>query len=270
MHEKQMHFHNCSITATYNDENDPGYSLSHYDWQCFMKRLRKSAQQEMNQEESVSRADRHKGKFRTDNAYELSYYMCGEYGERTSRPHFHACLFGIDFNDKVFHKTTDSGEQLYTSETLDNIWGKGYCAIGDVTFKSAAYIARYIMQKYDWGKGKEYEEILDPNLTGEIYLRKKPYNQMSRNPGLGQRWFNKFQSDAYPHGKVILPNNHKVNTPKYYDNKYKKVDQGAYEQLQYMRYLEQLAQVEHQTPERLAVQELVAEAKTKSLQRSYL
>ena len=44
----------------------------------FMKRLRK----------------RFKGK-------RIRFYMCGEYGEQFDRPHFHACIFGVDFPDKV-------------------------------------------------------------------------------------------------------------------------------------------------------------------------
>lgn len=274
MHEKMMHKHNSSITLTYNDQHNPGYSLSHRDWQLFTKKLRKALGKEVKNYRSPQQAaprlllhGRHGALPHTPG--EIKYYMCGEYGSQTSRPHFHACLFGVDFADKVYHKTTPAGQRIFISKTLDDIWGKGYAAIGEVTFESAAYIARYIMQKYDWGE--KYDEIIDPE-TGEIVKRIKQYNQMSRgnrlkkNNSIGASWLQQFQADAYPEGKIVL-RNYKVPTPRYYDKKFQKIDKLAYEQLQYMRYVEQLAQQEHHTYERLAVQEYVKESQLKSLQR---
>ena len=89
---------------------------------------------------------------------------------------------------------------------------------------------------------------------------------MSRRPGLGKQWLEQYLLDAYPHGKVIV-NAHQVPTPRYYDKQFKRVDELAFEDLQYARFLEQQAQIEHHSPERLAVQEEVAIARTRSLQR---
>lgn len=274
MHEKLLHKHNCSITLTYDDKKtDPGYSLVHRDFQLFIKRLRKALGKEVKGNDHHENTNaflhgRHGALPHTPG--DIKYYMCGEYGGLTSRPHFHACIFGVDFADKLYHKKTPAGQKIYVSKTLDALWGNGFGAIGEVTFESAAYIARYIMQKYDWGE--KYDEIIDPE-TGEIMKRIKQYNQMSRgnrlkkDNAIGAAWLNQFQNDAYPHGKVVL-RNHKVPTPRYYDKKFKKIDKLAYEQLQYMRYLEQIAQQEHHTLERLAVQEYVKEHQLKSLQRS--
>ncbi|WP_217268498.1 rolling circle replication-associated protein, partial [Lactobacillus helveticus] len=74
------------------------------------------------------------------------FYMAGEYGESFDRPHFHACLFGLDFSDKKFYKTTKTGSILYTSKILEELWPFGYSTVGDVSFESAAYVARYIMK----------------------------------------------------------------------------------------------------------------------------
>ena len=53
----------------------------------------------------------------------VRFYAGGEYGEQgTIRPHFHACLFGYDFPDKVFYKNTSSGERIYTSKLLESLW----------------------------------------------------------------------------------------------------------------------------------------------------
>ena len=41
----------------------------------------------------------------------VRYFHCGEYGEKFSRPHYHVCLFGFGFPDKVFYKEAN-GERL--------------------------------------------------------------------------------------------------------------------------------------------------------------
>ena len=81
IHEAQLHKDNCFITLTYNDEHLPSPpSLSVRDFQLFMKRLRKRF-----------------GKG-------IRFFHCGEYGEKYGRPHYHACLFGFDFPDRVQFK----------------------------------------------------------------------------------------------------------------------------------------------------------------------
>lgn len=202
VHESSLYDDNCFLTLTYNDENlPPNETLIHDDFQLFMKRLRK--------------------KFGNG----IRYYMCGEYGEEQDekkaeingigRPHYHACVFNFDFTDKEHYRTVN-GFRLYTSETLNKLWGKGYCIIGDVTFESAAYVARYIMKKQ---KGK-----LDPDLhynrgldaeTGEIKLIKPEYTQMSRRPGIASAWWTEFKDDTLK--DFVTIRGMKMKPPKYYD-----------------------------------------------------
>lgn len=182
MNEASLYENNCFITLTYNEENlPPGGSLNKRDFQLFMKRLRK--------------------KF---SDVEIRYYMCGEYGEQLSRPHFHACLFNIDFDDKQLLKK-HNGESYYTSSILEQLWPYGFSIIGSVTFESAAYVARYILKK----------------MTGEKaamhYNGKTPeYTTMSRRPGLGAEWLKKYHQDAYPSDFLIMKNK-KIKIPRYYD-----------------------------------------------------
>lgn len=124
VHEAQMWPQNSFITLTYRPEDLPqGGSLNVEHYQLFMKKLR-------------ARNTGHK----------IRFFHCGEYGEKLSRPHYHAILFNYDFPDKkVFSEK--NGNTIYTSELLEDIWGKGFCTIGDVTFQSAAYVARYVMKK---------------------------------------------------------------------------------------------------------------------------
>lgn len=254
MHEKQMHKYNCYATLTYDEKNLPeDRSLQYRDFQLFMKRLRKSLSKESATLHTASS--------------KVRFYMGGEYGEKYGRPHFHACLFGMDFADRTYHMKTPAGFKIYTSPTLNKIWKNGFASIGEITFQSAAYIARYIMKKQTGDGNKKHYHIIDLE-TGEIYIRTKEFNQMSRKPGIGKTWLDQYHKDAYPHGKVIV-RGHQTNTPRYYDKEFKKIDQLAYEELQYQRQLETKLHTADQTPERLHVQEQVQLAKIRSLKRTF-
>lgn len=194
MHEKQMHTASCFITLTYNDEHLPENSqLVYRDWQLFAYKLR--------------------------NYHPFRFYMGGEYGSanNTERPHFHAALFGIDFPDREYLKTSPSGAPIYTSETLAKIWGKGFASVGELTYESANYIARYIMKKRTGKHAKEHYKRV--NLTtGEIYYLTPEFNKMSLKPGIGANWFKKYREDVYKgrfHFKVNL-NGRDHTPPRYY------------------------------------------------------
>lgn len=230
MHESQMHDQSCFVTLTYKGEC-PEEGLRYRDFQLFMKRLRKQV-----------------GK-------KIRFYMCGEYGEAKGRPHFHACLFGWYPDDKVLWNTRD-GIRLYTSDILDKIWQHGKCMVGDVTFESAAYVARYIMKKITGNLADDHYNGLTPEFC-----------RMSLKPGIGVVWLEKYSSDVYPDGTVVV-RGVKSRTPRYYDKKYKKVDKDVIDEIQYERHLEGIKHFEDMSDERLVVKEIVAKAKIKLLKRS--
>ena len=117
-HEASLHAENSFVTLTYNDTNLPANNcVSVRELQLFMKRLRK--------------------RFGAG----IRFYGCGEYGDLTGRPHYHICLFNFSPPDLTLYKITND-QRLYSSKSLDTIWGKGYTLTGDVTFQSAAYVAR--------------------------------------------------------------------------------------------------------------------------------
>ena len=182
VHEASLHKDNCFITLTYNNENLPkDGSLILKDFQDFMKRLRH--------------------KFGSG----IRFFHCGEYGEKFKRPHYHACLFGLSLPDRRLHSQSN-GHKLYVSEILNELWQhKGYAIIGELTFESAAYVARYITKKITGEPAKEhYEGICE--VTGEITKRKPEYTTMSRRPGIASDWFKKYKSDVYPGDFVVLRN----------------------------------------------------------------
>lgn len=244
MHEAQMHTENCFITLTYDDAHLPSDRSLHYrDFQLFIKRLRK----------------RYPGR-------RIRYYMAGEYGENFGRPHWHACIFGLDFDDKKLWKRTSANSLLYRSENLEALWPFGYSSIGDVTFESAAYVARYIMKKVTGKNATEHYQEIDPD-TGEITNRKPEFTKMSLKPGIGYEWYKQYTSDVYPHDYVVIRGK-KVKPPKFYDKKYKIDNPYEFDELLYIR--EKSAKLRHEdnTLERLAVKEQVAKAKLQKLKRN--
>jgi hypothetical protein len=253
MHEAQMHTDNCFITLTYANEHVPkDMSLDYNHYQLFMKRLRK----------------RFTGKT-------IRFYMAGEYGESFDRPHFHACLFGLDFPDKKIFKRTQIGSILYTSKILEELWPFGYSSIGDVNFESAAYVARYIMKKINGVTVNENHEVVDAGAhyqycdleTGELIQRKSEFNKMSLKPGIGQAWLDKFMSDVYTQDHVVV-RGRKCRPPRFYDNKFKLKFPDQFDMIQFAREMDGRSRHEDNTLERLAVKEKVALAKLSLLKRT--
>jgi len=191
----------------------------------------------------------------------VGYYMCGEYGERNGRPHYHAILFGIDFADRQFH-TMRNGNRIDTSKTLEKLWGMGFASVGGATYESARYISEYIIKRLRDGKKTRLQTDLE---TGEVREVPKEYNAMSKRPGVGSGYLRK-HGEYLAHGWVIH-NSSKIPPPRYYDKWFSKYNPHQWEALQHQRYLLQKLHQEHHTPERLAVQELVDRAKTRTFKR---
>jgi hypothetical protein len=244
MHESQCHAESSFVTLTYREELCP-VSLDYHDFQLFMKRLRRVV-----------------GKCR--------FYMCGEYGEKYSRPHFHACLFGIGFNDRYFWKLSSSGERLYRSRLLESLWTVGHCLIGDVSFESAAYVARYVMKKVsgqakDWVNPKTGLRVYERCVDGEIVDVEPEFVGMSLKPGIGADWIRRFKSDVFPHDYVVC-NGFKARPPRFYDSVLSFEDAFAVDAVREQRLL--AMNPIDSTPERLAVRETVAKARLSFNKRS--
>lgn len=240
VHEAKLHEDNCFITLTYDDVKKPIHydgGLHKRDFQLFIKKVRK-----------------HFDDIR------IRYFHCGEYGERRGRPHYHACLFGLDFKDKKILKKTEVGN-LYTSEILEKLWGYGFCTIGDVTFDSAAYVARYITKKITGSDSDIYYTDLDTGL-----LKEKEYVTMSRRPGIGHDWLKKYARETYSTDSVIM-NGRQVRPARYYDNIFDVDHPELFSKIKQNRIDKSKLFKENCTDERLAVREKVATAKLKAFKR---
>lgn len=224
MHEAKCHDKNCFVTLTYDDEHLPSSgSLDRKAFRYFMDRLRK-----------------HVGYSK------VRYFHCGEYGERTGRPHYHAILFGHDFADK---RKLPSGKDypLWSSVELAELWPAGAAVLGSVTFESAAYVARYVVKKVTGERAKSHYGGREPE-----------YATMSRNPGIGKAWFEQYADDVYPADEVVA-RGYASRPPRFYD-KMLEAESPLDSWLLKQQRAERL-RLEDQTEDRLMVREACATAR---------
>lgn len=260
VHESQQYYNNCFITLTYNEDHLPeNNSLVKKHFQDFMKRLRKK----FSGIDEIKTIDRF-GK--PSLARPIRFYHCGEYGSKENRPHYHACLFNFDFPDKEFW-TIKQGNRLYTSKILDEMWGKGYCIIGDVTIQSAAYVARYIMKKINGELAAErYVSQLDPKTGDCVYIQPE-YVTMSRRPGIGYNWYKKYKKQIFQND-FLTSNGKKFRIPRYYDKIYDIEEHEKFERLKYKRKKGAKEHEADNTVKRLKVKEKVQQRQIDRLIRS--
>lgn len=193
MHEAQMHEHKSFITFTYDDEHLPeDYSVNKRDWQLFMKRYRKEL------------------------LHKVRFFMGAEYGPRTFRPHYHAIIFGHAFTgDRKFFRTNEHGDRIYTSETLNRIWGLGNCEIGDVTYRSARYVAGYVTKKITSSDKAAAHYLRTHPRSGQVYQVEKEFQLQSTVPGIGSSWFDKYKDDCFPSDFVVIEGR-QMPVPRFY------------------------------------------------------
>jgi len=251
MHEASLHPFNCFITLTYSPDHLPDdASLSVKHLQLFMKRLRKYIYSNSNLSSSSLSL--------SPSFARVRFYACGEYGESLGRPHYHACLFGFTFPDLSIYSTRSS-VSLYTSAILDKLWGLGFCTVGDVTFDSAAYVARYILKKQ-----------LGSDAVDFYSGRQPPFTTMSRRPGIGAGWISSHYNDVFSGDFIPVRGSVTCKPPRFYDNIYDKIDPASFEELKKKRLI--IAKVASKSsdnsPRRLRVREKVKELQ--ALKRSDL
>lgn len=196
------------ITLTYDEEHVPGMILgtgeivrnAKYTWdtkksvpesvqillypdiQKFLKRLRKAL------------------------GGKLRYFCCGEYGDKTARPHYHMILYGwIPSDLEDVYKGRPNG--YYTSKFLEECWGMGQIMMANAKPATYRYVAGYVTKKmYELGgrKQNEYEKLGQP----------KPFAEMSRKPGLGDNYYEKHKNEIWEQGYIQCSNGKKARMPR--------------------------------------------------------
>lgn len=199
------------------------------------------------------------------------FYACGEYGDKYGRPHLHLCLFGWDFPDKIHTSTTDRGDKLFMSDELGKVWTKGQHQIGELTFESAAYVARYVMKKINGQRREEHYAVtwqVDKE-TGEVTPHQSlepEFNTMSRRPGIGKAFFDKYKETIYRDDGVII-NERMTPPPKYYDRLYEIEQPTHMEQIKDKRETNAERHKENNTTKRLKVRKKLMDIRSKQLLR---
>lgn len=200
--EAKMHKSSLFLTLTYDDlcvprvmygERENGeareaMTLVKSDFQKFMKRLRSYVAYHIN--DSLAGSAISFG----ESGPELRFFACGEYGPETLRPHYHAIIFGLDLPDKRLRSNVN-GNPYYVSDILSELWPYGHHIIGNVSFKSAAYVARYCTKKLS---GTAAVDAYD------FYGIEQPFLLMSRKPGIGVPYYEKFMKGKKPDERIIV------------------------------------------------------------------
>lgn len=199
------------ITLTYDDEHVPGMIVKtgelirkvQYTWkpgekrpssvqillyediQKFLKRLRKA----------------YKGKLR--------YFVAGEYGEQTARPHYHMILYGWEPTDlENLYKIHHNG--YYNSKWLANLWGMGQIQIAQAVPETYRYVAGYVTKKMYEIDGKKANVYYELGQT-------KPFACMSLKPGLGDHYYQEHKAEIWRQGYIQCTNGKRAQIPRYYE-----------------------------------------------------
>jgi hypothetical protein len=125
VHELQYHEQACFITLTYDEVHVPKLendlmTLRKKDYQDFFKRLRKNLD------------------------VKIKYFLCGEYGSKFHRPHYHAIVFGWSPAYSDIIKSVSPGYS--SSKLLEDIWSLGNCTVGAVSGDSIHYTSGYVLK----------------------------------------------------------------------------------------------------------------------------
>jgi len=141
--ESFTHEHNSFVTLTYAPEHEPADgSVQPRALQLFVKRLRAAVA-----------------------PHTFRFFSVGEYGDESSRPHYHLSLFGVSAyliaNGRV------------GVDHISRCWPFGFVDVQEFTRETAQYTCGYVIKKLT---AKD-----DPRLAG----RHPEFARMSNRPGIG-------------------------------------------------------------------------------------
>lgn len=295
VHEASLYQFECGnsfVTLTYRDQiecNDEqlangfhipdDWSLHKAHFQKFMKRLRKVFPQK------------------------IRFFHCGEYGQtckhglslvdvgcplcNVGRPHYHAILFNCSFPDLEKYSQVN-GEDRFTSPLLEKIWKYGFVDVGQVTFESAAYVARYCLKKVTGAAADDY--YLSVDLNGEARFLEPEYCTMSRgracgrhdtiaqgigagckdcSGGIGRRWYEAYKEDLFPSDEVPVPGSGVFKkVPRYYAELFEDENPLGMEEIKELRKKFREEHASEYSPSRLMAKYKCQKARAELLKRT--
>lgn len=203
-------------------------------------------------------------KLRDNNPDKNIRYMCArEYGSQTLRPHYHIIVFGLPLDPELFVKVGNNanGDPLWTTPQLDNeisnicwsvrrplgdrtapMYRAGNVIVGEVTFQSISYVARYTMKKAN----KTYNDDWFYKSQG------MDIEGISQSQDLGKWYYDLHKHEIYENDYVPIlgKNGNFSRPPKSFDRLYKKEYPDKFEKVVQQRkekMLTSMMQKESQT-----------------------
>lgn len=204
VHEAKMWPNNSFITLTYDDKHLGENKLDYRDFQLFMKKLRRRLP-----------------------GQQIGYFVTGEYGEKSKRKHWHAIIFNYRPADCEYQFSNERGDKIFTSKSLAELWEFGSSNLGDVTFESAGYCARYAAKKLVHGHDQSH--------------RWNPISKKSSKHAIGKKWLEKFHDDIFNYGSLVVDGKPVGEIPRYYIKWLQKHQPKKWE-----RYVTQIKQIKAQ------------------------
>lgn len=102
---------------------------------------------------------------------------------------------------------------------------------------------------------------------GQVYDREAEYTTMSRRPGVGAPWLEKFKTDVYPDDFIVL-DNRKMRVPRFYDGLLEKHAEDEIKKIKRDRKKSSHKHKENNTPARLKTREKIQLHKLNQLKRN--
>lgn len=253
--ESKFHLKMCFITLTYAPAYLPEHNtLVKRDLQLFFKAVRNHYRDDLDED---------------GNPIRFRYFAVGEYGEKGNRAHYHIIMFGLDFvDDRRPAGIGAAGDKMYRSATLDVLWGKGMVRVGSVTPNSCGYVAQYAFKKVKGNEAGDFYRWVD-EFTGETGEREREFALMSTHPGIGRLHYDRYGDQMYQRGSIIIAGKEKPIS-RYFDRCLMRDDPLRMESIKTGRFEDAQLRKAENTPERLAVKEVIYKARHAERERKNL
>lgn len=154
MLESMCHATSSFLTLTYSDEHLPrDASLNPEHTRLWLMRFR-SALIDYSSRQGIA-------------PIRIRYYLVGEYGDQSQRPHYHAALFGV-------------GPEF--AQIVSSTWNMGHIYLAEFNLHTAQYICGYVTKKLT---SKDDTRLARIDEHGHTYYLHPEFSRMSRRPGIG-------------------------------------------------------------------------------------
>lgn len=139
--------------------------------------------------------------------------------------------------------------------------------VGEVSFASAAYVARYVVKKVSGERAAQHYVAVDPR-NGHVYPIRDEFVVCSTRPGIGYEWYKRFRGDLWP-GDFVVCDGKRFPIPKYYLKLLERESPEYHRQVKQDRVREanQPSAKAERTPTRLRVRKEVKESRISTLKR---